>query len=192
MSKKLAETYADAAIAAGHEVRIIHLHDLSFDSDFGYAGYSKTKPLEPVLEKVLEDLEWSEHVVLTSPMWWGGLPAKLKGMFDRAFLPGRVFDTRVMKGGMPSPLLKGRSARVLLTSDTPGWFLRIVYKNALFWQLRKQIFGFVGIKPAKIMHFSGAIHPKQRCRKLFSCLGVGFAQSRGGLAPGSLAVDKVA
>ncbi|MFT5405699.1 MAG: hypothetical protein ACI9DF_004554, partial [Verrucomicrobiales bacterium] len=32
----------------------------------------------------------------------------------------------------------------------------------------------------------------QRCRKLFSCLGVGFAQSRGGLAPGSLAVDKVA
>ena len=33
---------------------------------------------------------------------------------------------------------------------------------------------------------------QQRCRKLFSCLGVGFAQSRGGLAPGSLAVDKVA
>jgi NAD(P)H dehydrogenase (quinone) len=31
LSKKLAETYADAAIAAGHEVRIIHLHDLSFD-----------------------------------------------------------------------------------------------------------------------------------------------------------------
>ena len=34
--------------------------------------------------------------------------------------------------------------------------------------------------------------PHQRCRKLFSCLGVGFAQSRGGLAPGSLAADKVA
>ena len=36
------------------------------------------------------------------------------------------------------------------------------------------------------------IYLNQRCRKLFSCLGVGFAQSRGGLAPGSLAVDKVA
>ncbi len=160
LSRKLAETYADAAIAAGHEVRITHLHDLSFDIDFGYAGYSTTKPLEPALEKVLEDLEWSEHVVLTSPMWWGGLPAKLKGMIDRAFLPGRVFDTRVTKGGLPSPLLEGRSARVLLTSDTPGWFLRIVYKNALFWQLRKQILGFVGIKPARITHFSGASHAK--------------------------------
>ena len=38
----------------------------------------------------------------------------------------------------------------------------------------------------------GASGRQQRCRKLFSCLGVGFAQSRGGLAPGSLAVDKVA
>ena len=160
LSRKLAETYAAAAIAAGHEIRITHLHDLSFDSDFGRAGYSETKPLEPALEKVLEDLEWSEHLVLTSPMWWGGLPAKLKGMIDRAFLPGRVFDTRVMKGGMPNPMLKGRSARVILTSDTPGWVMRFFYKNALFWQLRKQILGFVGIKPARITHFSGASHCK--------------------------------
>jgi NAD(P)H dehydrogenase (quinone) len=160
LSRKLAETYADAAIAAGHKVRITHLHDLRFDSDFGYAGYSKTKPLEPALEEVLEDLEWSEHVVLTSPMWWGGLPAKLKGLIDRTFLPGRVFDTRVLKGGLPSPLLNGRSARLILTSDTPGWFMRFFYKNALFWQLRKQIFGFVGIKPARITHFSGASDPK--------------------------------
>ena len=160
LSKKLTETYADAAIAEGHEVRITHLHDLSFDSDFGFAGFAKTKPLEPALEKVLEDLERSEHVVLASPMWWGGLPAKLKGMIDRTFLPGRTFDTRVLKGGLPSPLLSGRSARVLLTSDTPGWFLRIVYKNALIYQLRKQIFGFVGIKPARITHFSGASHAK--------------------------------
>jgi NAD(P)H dehydrogenase (quinone) len=160
LSKKLAETYAAVAVAAGHEVRVTHLHDMNFDSDFGYVGYSETKPLEPALEKVLEDLKWSEHLVLTSPMWWGGLPAKLKGMIDRAFLPGRVFDTHVLKGGMPSPMLTGRSARVILTSDTPGWFMRFVYKNALFWQLRKQILGFVGIKPARITHFSGASHAR--------------------------------
>ena len=27
-------------------------------------------------------------------------------------------------------------------------------------QLRDQIFGFVGIKPARMTHFSGASHPK--------------------------------
>ena len=160
LSRKLAETYATAAINAGHEVRITHLHDLNFDSDFGQSGFSKTKPLEPDLEKSLEDLKWSEHVVMTTPMWWGGLPAKLKGLIDRTFLPGHVFEMVSRKDGLPSPLLKGRSARVFVTSDTPNWFMRIVYKNALFWQIRKQIFGFVGIKPARVTHFSGAGHPK--------------------------------
>ncbi len=139
-----------------HNRLLTHLHDLSIDSDFGNTNYFQMKPLDPVLEEVLEDLKWSEHLVLSSPMWWGGLPAKLKGLFDRAFLPGRVFDTRVMKAGMPSPLLMKRSARVILTSDTPGWFMHLVYKNTLFLQIKKQILGFVGIKPARIRHFSGA------------------------------------
>lgn len=160
LSRSLAETYAEAAVAAGHEVRITHLHDLSFDSDFGYGGYSKKKPLEPALEKVLEDIEWSEHVVLTSPMWWGGLPAKLKGLIDRSFLPGRAFDTQVKNGAMPKPMLTGRSARIILTSDTPGWFMCLVYKNALMRQLRHQILGFVGIKPSRFSYFSAASHPK--------------------------------
>lgn len=160
LSKKLAEIYAEEAVAAGHKVRVTHLHDMTFDSDFGQAGYSETKPLEPALDKMLEDLKWSEHLVLTTPMWWGGLPAKLKGMIDRAFLPGRVFNPRVLQGGLPSPLLEGRSARVIITSDTPGWFMCFVYKNALFWQLRRQILGFVGIKPTRMTHFSGASRAK--------------------------------
>ena len=159
LSRSFAETYAKAAKAAGHEVRMSHLSDLNFDSDFGYGGYSKLKPLEPALEQVLEDMTWSEHIVLTTPMWWGGLPAKLKGLIDRSFLPGRVFDTREMKGGMPTPMLTGRSARVILTSDTPGWFMSLIYKNALIRQLRHQILGYVGIKPAKISYFSAASHP---------------------------------
>ena len=110
---------------------------------------------------MLEDIEWSDHVVLTTPMWWGGLPAKLKGLFDRAFQPGRVFDTENTRAGMPLPLLTGRTARLILTSDTPSWFLRIAYRNAIFHQLRGQIFGFVGIKPLRITHFSAASHPSE-------------------------------
>ena len=47
-----------------------------------------------------------------------------------------------------------------MTSDTPGLLMRWMYKNAMLRQLRDQILGFVGIKPAKITHFSGASHPK--------------------------------
>ena len=132
LNRTLAETYAEAALQAGHEVRLTHLHDLNFDPDFGFGGYDKQKPLEPELEQVLQDIEWSEHFVVTTPMWWGGLPAKLKGLFDRAFLPGRTFNTRKTDWmGMPTPMLSGRTGRVIITSDTPGWFLRWVYHNAM-------------------------------------------------------------
>ncbi len=160
LSKILAENYAQAARHAGHDVRITHLHDLNFDCDFGFGGYEKIKPLEPALEQVLQDLVWSEHFVLTTPMWWGGLPAKLKGLIDRTFLPGRVFDTHRIKFGLPSPLLSGRSARVIMTSDTPSWFMRLIYKNALLWQLRRQILGFIGIKPSRFSYFAVASHPQ--------------------------------
>ncbi|MBR9824425.1 MAG: NAD(P)H-dependent oxidoreductase [Alphaproteobacteria bacterium] len=160
ISRQFCEAYADAARSAGHEVRLLHLRDMDFDPDYGFAGYSQHKPLEPVLEQFLESLEWSEHFVLATPMWWGGIPAKLKGLIDRSFLPGRVFDTHVKPGTMPKPMLKGRTARVLLTTDTPVFFFRLLYKDALVWQLRGQILNFVGFKPARVSQFSGASHPK--------------------------------
>ena len=124
----------------------------------GQAGYRNAKSLEPSLEQVLTDLKWCEHVVLTTPMWWGGLPAKLKGLLDRTLLPGEAFDPRKMRYGLPEPLLRGRSARVVITSDTPGWWMRLAYKNALLWQLRRQVLGYVGIRPTRITHLSKASH----------------------------------
>ncbi|CTQ51061.1 NAD(P)H-dependent oxidoreductase [Jannaschia donghaensis] len=160
LSRGLLQTYADRARAAGHEVRIAHLHDLTFDPDFGAGNYENWKPLEPDLEHVLAQIEWSEHLVLAFPLWWGAMPARLKGVFDRAFLPGRAFDTRVTKMGMPTPMLGGRTARVIVTSDTPIWFLRLVYGNAVLRQTRGQILGFAGIKPTRFTLFSGASAPK--------------------------------
>jgi len=161
LNRTLAEEYAAAARDAGHEVRISHLNDLSFDPDHGFGGYSELKPLEPALETVSDDIEWAEHVVLTTPMWWGGPPAKLKGLIDRAFVPGRFFDTRKVDWkGMPQPMLTGRTGRMIVTTDTPMWFMRFVYHSAMLRQLRDQVFGFVGIKPARITYFSDTSHPK--------------------------------
>ena len=56
-------------------------------------------------------------------------------------------------------MMAGRSARVFLTSDTPRWYFRLFYHNALMWQLRGQILGFIGLKPTRITHFTGASHP---------------------------------
>lgn len=160
LNKTLAEAYRDAATQAGHEVRFHDLSAMEFDMDYGQGGYQSAKALEPDLEALLSDLEWADHVVLTTPLWWGAIPAKLKGAFDRALLPGRAFDTRnTSMLGLPAPMLTGKTARVLLTSDTPSIFLRLVYGNAIKKILARQILGFVGIKPVRFTSFAPASHP---------------------------------
>lgn len=163
LSKLIAQTYADAAAANGFEVRTSQLSDMNFDADFGFAGYKQHKELEPDLVAFRKDIEWAEHIVMTTPMWWGGLPAKLKGIFDRTFLPGWAFDTRTTKLGIPLPMLSGRTARIFVNSDTPGFFFWLMHRNALLKQIRGQIFHFCGIKPARITHFApaGTATPKK-------------------------------
>jgi NAD(P)H dehydrogenase (quinone) len=163
LSKLIAQTYAEAAQTSGFEVRMSHISDMDFDPDFGFAGYKQHKELEPDLVAFRENIEWAEHIVMTTPMWWGGLPAKLKGIFDRTFLPGWAFDTRTTKLGIPLPMLTGRTARIFVTSDTPGFFFWLMHRSALFKQLKGQIFHFCGIKPARITHFApaGTATPKR-------------------------------
>ncbi|MBE7637751.1 flavodoxin family protein [Sneathiella sp. P13V-1] len=162
LNRTLAETYATTAQSAGHEVRLIHLCDVSFDPDFGYGGFENTKPLEADLTRIMDNIDWCDHFVITTPMWWGSLPAKLKGFFDRAFLPGTAFNSRKRNWlGMPEPMLTGKTGHVLMTSDTPGWAMSWFYKNAMIRQIKDQILGFVGIKPVKFTHFTGASEPKE-------------------------------
>ncbi|MEM1102408.1 MAG: NAD(P)H-dependent oxidoreductase [Pseudomonadota bacterium] len=163
LSRDALERYAAAARAAGHDVRLCHLHDLDFDPDRGKAGYSKAKPLEPALEEALANLEWCTHFTLGFPMWWGAMPAKLKGWMDRVLVNGRVFTTQEKTPmGFPKPLLTGRTARVLITSDTPRFYMRLGHGDAIHRQLRGQILGFVGFKPVKISFFAPASHPTER------------------------------
>lgn len=158
LSGALADAYERAARAAGHDLRRRDLHALEFDPDFGAGRFAEVKPLEPALETFIADLHWAGHLVLVSPLWWGGLPARLKGLFDRALLPGNSFDPRRRRMGFPVPLLGGRSARVMITADTPGWALRLLYRGAIQVQLARQILGFVGIRPTRFSHFAAVEH----------------------------------
>lgn len=161
ITRQAMDRYAAAARAAGHEVRLSQLHELTFDPDRGKAGYDNPKPLEPALEKALGNLEWSTHFVLAFPLWWGSFPAKLKGWIDRVLAIGRTFTTRETTPiGLPKPLLKGRTARVVITSDTPRSFLWLAYRDAIRHQIKGQVLGFVGFKPVKFTFFASASDPK--------------------------------
>ncbi len=140
----LAAKAADAARSRGADVRLLHLSGLAFDPNLA-GGYKTRQDMEPDLLIVLEALRWCDTFILVHPMWWGAAPAKLKGLFDRLFLPGVAFAYEG-DGHFPKKLFEGRTARVLITTDTPAWYLWLGYRNGWANVLRRQILDFVGLK----------------------------------------------
>ena len=147
----LADSYVETAIGAGQDVRALYLGDLCFDPVL-HEGYNRIQPLEPDLLKAQVDITWAEHLVLVFPVWWGGVPALLKGFLDRILLPGFAFSYRKGKA-FPEKLLLGRSAYLLVTMDTPPWYYKWVYRMPALHQMRKTTLTFCGIKPVATLTF---------------------------------------
>ena len=147
----MADAYVQAVRAAGAEVRVLKLADLVFDPVL-HDGYAQIQPLEPDLVAAQADITWAQHLVFVYPNWWGTFPSLLKGFFDRAFLPGWAFSYR-KDSPMWDKLLVGRSARVLVTMDSPGWYYRFLVGAPGDKQIRTSILQFCGVKPVKIRHF---------------------------------------
>ena len=147
----IAETYRLSASAAGHSVQLFRLGEIDFDPALRH-GYSQRQELEPGLLEIREAISAARHLVFVYPIWWGGMPALLKGMFDRLFLPGYAFKYR--EGSQFwDRLLSGRSAHALVCMDTPPWYFRLVYRMPGHHQMKRTILEFCGIKPVKISSF---------------------------------------
>ena len=155
-SAAVAETYAKAAEAAGHTVRVLRLADLQFDALL-HGSNPHHQALEPDLLAAQENIVWAQHIAWVFPVWWGGVPALLKGFLDRAFVSGWAFKFNT-GSPFPVPLLKGRTAHLLVPMDTPPWYYRWVYCMPAIHQMRKTSLAFCGIRPTKTLMLGPIIH----------------------------------
>lgn len=147
----MADAYAESATKAGHEVRVIRLGELAFDPIL-HEGYGRIQALEPCLQAAQADILWAQHLVFVYPIWWGALPALLKGFFDRVLLPGFAFKYRDNSPWWDR-LLVGRSAHLIVTMDSPPWYYRFINHMPGHHQMKKTILEFCGIKPVTITSF---------------------------------------
>lgn len=141
-STALADAYADGASRAGAQVSRLALRDLRFDPILR-GGFRGGQILEPDLLDARAAIEAADHLVWVTPVWWGSLPALLKGFIDRAFLPGWAFENT--GAALPKGLLAGRTSRVISTMDSPWWWYWLKHGRAAHRSLIASTLNYVGI-----------------------------------------------
>jgi putative NADPH-quinone reductase len=112
---------------AGHELVVKDLYREGFDPVLSASERAAYEDVErnraPVAAEVaaLEDVR---GLLLIYPTWWYGMPAMLKGWFDRVWLPGVVFGLDERRGITAHGLSGIERLMVVTTHGAPRWFIR--------------------------------------------------------------------
>jgi putative NADPH-quinone reductase len=149
LCRALADSYADGARSAGHQVQRIDLAELDFPllrTMDEFQNGTVPAGLRDAVQAIVE----AEHVALFFPLWLGTMPALLKAFLEQVMRPGVAFAyPESGKGGFPKTLLKGRSARVVVTMGMPAFFYRLWYLGHGIAGMRRNILNFVGFRPVR-------------------------------------------
>ncbi|WP_106193485.1 NAD(P)H-dependent oxidoreductase [Umezawaea tangerina] len=137
----LAEEGLRALRAAGHEVEVSDLHAMGWNPVVDIADYAHDAAerfqVAPAAERALdsgalsadiraeqEKIDRADTIVVQFPMWWFGMPAILKGWFDRVWHRGYAYGLRGPGGqwlGYGDGFLAGKRALVVVTTGGPAW-----------------------------------------------------------------------
>ncbi len=139
----IADAYQAGAEEAGHEVSRFNIGEMKFDPIL-HKGYKVIQELEPDLIHLQEAINWADHIVIVYPNWWCTMPAILKGLFDRMWIPGFAFNFDKQTHKLIKRL-KGKTGRTIVVAGTHSpfktWWLFGDYTN----EIQHGILGFAGI-----------------------------------------------
>ena len=149
LCRALAAAYAEGARSSGQEVRLVDIATLDFPllrsmEEFGHSA------MPVALAGAAEAIKDADHIVFVFPLWLGTMPALLKGFLEQVMRPGVAFEyPEPGKPGFAKTLLKGKSARVVVTMGMPSFFFRLWYLGHGIAGMRRNILNFVGISPVR-------------------------------------------
>ncbi|MEP1209229.1 MAG: NAD(P)H-dependent oxidoreductase [Rhizobiaceae bacterium] len=143
----LAQAYIEGAESADHQVELVDLGQLDFpllrDQKDWEKGISNTPEVLKTAQAAFVD---ADHITFIYPLWLGTMPAVLKGFLEQIFRPGMALS---YDEGFPKPLLKGKSARVVITMGMPALVYRWYFLAHGLKNLERSILGIAGIRPIR-------------------------------------------
>ncbi|HEV2336717.1 MAG TPA: NAD(P)H-dependent oxidoreductase [Stellaceae bacterium] len=116
----------------GHEVDDCDLYAIGFDPVLSAAERASYNTPTPDLSGVAEHvarLQAAEALVLCFPTWWYGMPAILKGYFDRVWAQGVAFKLPEGGGAILPALTNIRQLWVVTSYGAPWWLIKLVLRD---------------------------------------------------------------
>lgn len=151
-----------------HTVKTIDLYSDNFNPVLSFDKVHKRRDLQYDQEtQVYRDaIASSDHIIFIFPIWWSGMPAILKGFIDRVFVQNFAY-AYAPKKLIPIKLLKGKTADIIVTHDTPYLFAKLVQKD-YGNVLKKQILAAMcGIKVSKMLSLANVKNSSLKQRQQF-------------------------
>lgn len=159
----LSKSYKLGTKKSNTEVKLINIRELNFNPNLEF-GYRKRTELEPDLLEAQNKLKWADHLVWIYPVWWGSLPAIMKGFIDRVLLPGFAFKKRA-NSLWSDKCLTNKTARIICTLDQPSWYYRWYYKRPSTNAMKKLTLYFIGVKKVKVTTIGPIRMSEEKFRK---------------------------
>lgn len=161
-SEAIVSSYVRGAKKASVNTATLTLYEQTFDLNVTAAS-PKAQYMEPCIIHARELIKWAHHVVFVYPTWWGTMPALLKGFIDRVFTEGFAFHD--IEGGTGyAPLLRGKTAQIITTMDTPHLVYQLLYRAPGHNAMRRATLEFCGFQMARTISFSPIRNSTERQR----------------------------
>ncbi len=115
----------------GHEIRVVDLYAEQFDPVLTTQErrdyLTATERVRANVAPHVENIAWANALVFVFPQWFYGVPAVLKGWFERVWLPGVAFLVPDKPGGKAAPGMQHIVRQVVITtSGSPWWWLKFI------------------------------------------------------------------
>jgi len=172
----LADAYADGARNAGATVETIDIAALDPEILHDPADFDAPPP--PNIVTAQEAVKRCDHLVVIYPLWVGSMPAMTKAFFEQ--LCRANFAIAPSERGWPRKLLKGRSARVVVTMGMPAVAYRVFFGAHSLKGFEAGTLGMAGFHPVRdtVIGGVGEMDAATRARRLKLLHRLGDAETR--------------
>ncbi|MBI1365186.1 MAG: flavodoxin family protein [Alphaproteobacteria bacterium] len=141
----LADAYAAGAKAGGARIERIDIGAVDVALLANPADFA-SDPALPIRD-AQDKIKRSDHLCVVYPLWLGTMPARVKAFFEQ--LSRNEFAIAESGHGWPKKMLKGRSARVVVTMGMPAAAYKLFFGAHGVRGFESGILGMAGFKPIR-------------------------------------------